>query len=240
MTDGVPDGRKGRFNVKATGFRAVFLAAAAIVGALAPTLADAQIFLTRPNFRPGPIEPDDPLVGVPLPGATPAEYRASLIWNLRAGLNVAALACQFSPFLRAVPNYNGFLAHHSTELADAYTVLTGYFKRTQGPVKGVKAFDDFSTITYNNWSTLQAQLGFCQTASDIEKSALATPKGHLIDLATKRMRELRNSLVPAYDPTLAVYNPYVIATMDFPPFAPECWSKKSNALLIRCGGTAKS
>jgi hypothetical protein len=231
---------EGTDNVRATGFRAVFLAAAAIAGALAPSIADAQIFLTRPNFRPGPIEPSDPLVGVPLPGATAAEYRASLIWNMRAGLNVAALQCQFSAFLRAVPNYNGFLAHHSTELAEAYTVLTGYFKRTLGPVKGVKAFDDFSTITYNNWSTLQAQMGFCQTASDIEKSALATPKGHLIDLAERRMRELRNSLVPAYDPTLAVYNPYMIATSNFPPFGDECWSKKRNELLVRCGGTATS
>ena len=30
-------------------------------------------------------------LGIALPGASPAEYRAHLIWNLRSGLNVAAL-----------------------------------------------------------------------------------------------------------------------------------------------------
>ena len=67
-----------------------------------------------------------------LPGATPAEYRANLLWNLRAGLNVAALQCQFSDYLRAVPNYIGLLAHHSVELASVFTTLNGCFKRVHG------------------------------------------------------------------------------------------------------------
>jgi hypothetical protein len=226
--------------VNRTSFRAACLVAAAFVGgALQAAAADAQIYLTEPDYRSGPIDPSDPLVGVPLPGATAAEYRASLIWNLRAGLNVAALQCQFSPFLRAVPNYNGLLAHHSTELAEAYTSITNYFKRVQGPVKGVKAFDDFSTITYNNWSTLQAQFGFCQTASNLEKEALAAPKGKLIDVAIRRMRELRNSLTPYWDPNPVRYNPYTIRLAALPPLDPACWSRKGEELLIRCGGTAK-
>jgi hypothetical protein len=214
--------------------RAGALAAAAIVGFGPGSPAGAQLFITQPDFKPGPIEPSDPLVGMPLPGATPAEYRASLIWNLRAGLNVAALQCQFSPYLRAVPNYNGILAHHSVELANAYTTLNNYFKRVQGPVKGQKAFDDFSTITYNQWSTFQAQMGFCHTASNIEKSALATPKGELITLAIKRMRELRNSLVPAYEANLVRFNPYTIAIPAIPPMDPTCWDKKRDYLLARC------
>jgi hypothetical protein len=214
--------------------RAGALAAAAIAGFGAGSPAGAQLFITQPDFKPGPIDPSDPLVGMPLPGATAAEYRASLIWNLRAGLNVAALQCQFSPYLRAVPNYNGILAHHSTELANAYTTLNNYFKRVQGPVKGQKAFDDFSTITYNQWSTLQAQMGFCNTASNIEKSALATPKGELITLAMKRMRELRNSLVPAYEANLVRFNPYAIPVPAIPPMDPSCWDKKRDYLLARC------
>jgi hypothetical protein len=214
--------------------RAGALAAAAIAGFGAGSPAGAQLFITQPDYKPGPIEPSDPLVGMPLPGATPAEYRASLIWNLRAGLNVAALQCQFSPYLRAVPNYNGILAHHSVELANAYTTLNNYFKRVQGPVKGQKAFDDFSTITYNQWSTLQAQMGFCNTASNIEKSALATPKGELITLALKRMRELRNSLVPAYEANLVRFNPYAIRVPAIPPMDPTCWDRKRDYLLARC------
>jgi hypothetical protein len=200
-------------------------AAAAFAALLVSPAANAQLFFTPPDFQPAPIQGSDPLVGLPVPGATPAEYRAHLLWNLRAGLNVAALQCQFSPFLRAVPNYNGILAHHSAELAEAYTALNAYFKRVKGPVAAQKAFDDYSTITYNNFSTAQAQMGFCQTATNIAKTALATPKGQLYLLAEKRMRELRNSLVPAYDRSLA-YNPYTIRLEPLPPFADACYDKK--------------
>jgi hypothetical protein len=218
-------------------FRMKYGSMAAAAAALAAAPAAAQLYISQPNLRASPIEPNDPLVGLPLPGATPAEYRANLLWNLRAGLNVAALQCQFSDYLRAVPNYNGLLAHHSVELAAAYTALNNYFKRVQG-AKGQKAFDDYSTITYNNWSAAQAQQIFCQTATNIAKSALATPKGQLYPLAQARMRELRNALVPAYDPRPA-YRPYAIRfrDMSLAP-GPECYNKKGK-LRRACGGTAK-
>lgn len=164
-----------------------------------PAAAGAQLFVNDPVFQTGPIEPSDPMVGIALAGATPAEYRAGLIWNLRSGLNVAALQCQFSPYLRTVANYNGLLAHHSAELAAAYTTLEGYFRRVGGPRNGPRQFDQYSTQTYNNFSTLQAQLGFCQTASRIGKDALTRPKGQLGQLAAARMREFRNSLVAAQE-----------------------------------------
>jgi hypothetical protein len=212
--------------------RAAMLTAALAAGAA----AKAQLFLTQPDFRPAPIQGSDPLVGIPIPGATAAEYRSHLLWNLRAGLNVAALQCQFSNYLRAVPNYNGFLAHHSVELAAAYTTLNNYFKRVHGAVAGQKLFDDYSTSTYNNFSAAQAQMGFCQTATNIIKVALATPKGQLYPLAERRIRELRNSLIPAWDRRPG-YNPYRIHLASFPSLSQECWDKK-NRLRTRCGGSA--
>ncbi|HYD14398.1 MAG TPA: hypothetical protein VEC11_16250 [Allosphingosinicella sp.] len=172
------------------------LAVLAATGLAAP--ASAQLFLVPPSFPSGPIDGSDPLVGLPLPGATPAEYRAHLLWNLRSGLNVAALQCQFSPFLRTVGNYNALLAHHNRELAAAYTTLEGYFRRRHGRT-GPREFDLYSTQTYNGFSALNAQLGFCQTASRIGKEALATPKGQFAQLAATRMREFRGSLIPAPD-----------------------------------------
>lgn len=204
----------------------------AAAAAMLTQAAPAQLFLTDPNFQRAPIDPSDPLVGLPIPGASPAEYRAHLLWNLRAGLNVAALQCQFSPYLRTVDNYNGILAHHSEELADAYTTLNAYFKKRDGARAGQKAFDDYTTITYNNFSTLQAQYGFCQTAAAIAKEALAQPKGQLLTLATQRMRELRNSLVPAYD-QVGTYNPQAIRQPVFPSLDPKCWDRKDR-LRSRC------
>ena len=182
-----------------TSLRAAAGAALAAIGfACASAPASAQLYLYDPAFQRGPTPLGDALVGVPTPGATPAEQRAAIIWNVRAGLNVAALQCQFSPWLRTVDNYNGILDHHSTELAAAYQTLERYFARVHGRT-GPRRFDDYSTQTYNNFASLQAQLGFCQTAARIGKEALNQRKGELHLLAAARMRQLRNSLRPAYE-----------------------------------------
>ena len=41
--------------------------------------ANAQLFLTQPDFKSGAIAADDPLVGRPIPGATAAENPAMLL-----------------------------------------------------------------------------------------------------------------------------------------------------------------
>jgi len=171
------------------------LAAACLLG---PGAAQAQLFYTEPPFGGGTVEPGDPIVGEPLPGATAAETRAGMIWNLRAGLNVAALRCGFVKSLRAVDTYNAAIAHHSAELAAAYKSLGDYFKRTHGAKEGQRRFDQWVTLTYNNFSTQQGQ-GFCQTASRIGKDALGRRKGAFYDLARERIRELRNSMQPHAD-----------------------------------------
>ena len=207
----------GRSNKRVRTWLAAALTVTAGIGVAVEPVA-AQFYIQQPDFRRGPIEASDPLVGVPLPGATPAEYRAHLLWNLRAGLNVAALQCQFSKYLRAVDNYNALLAHHSRELATAYTSLQGYFRRVHGARAGGR-FDDYSTITYNNFSTLQGQMGFCQTATNITKEALARPKGELHTLASSRMRELRNSLLPVPETSVPLVSLASLATRPLPVMA---------------------
>jgi len=178
--------------------RKASLAAMAAMAAAVPAAAPAQLYLVQPSYTSGPIEGSDPLVGLPMPRATPAEYRAHLLWNMRAGLNVAALSCQFSPYLRTVANYNAIIAHHSRELASAYTVLEGYFRRINGR-NGPRTFDQYSTNTYNGFSTMEAQFGFCQMAARLGKEVLAAPKGQFAQFATQHFRELRGSLTPIAD-----------------------------------------
>jgi hypothetical protein len=213
--------------------KALGAAALAVMACALPAPASAQLFLNEPDFKAGPIEGSDPLVGLPIPGATAQEYSAHLLWNLRAGLNVAALQCQFSPYLRAVDNYNGILGHHGKELMSAYNMVGSYFKRKFGPKAGQTKFDDYSTMTYNGFSTLQAQYGFCQIASDIAKEALGRPKGQMHLTAQGRLRELRNSLVPAYDRMRYTYNPQVIRLPTLPPLDQACYDKK-NRLKKKC------
>lgn len=173
---------------------------AAAASAALPGTAQAQLFYMPPAFAVGPVEPGEQLVSAPLTNPTAAETRAALIWNLRSGLNVAALRCQFSKYLRSVDNYNAVLDHHSEELAQAYQILGNHFRRIGGnPREGQRRLDAWSTLTYNNYSTIAGQASFCQTAGNIGKDALTRRKGEFHELARDRMRELRNSLAGGAD-----------------------------------------
>lgn len=168
-------------------------AAAAMMLGAAP--GHAYLYWTMPNFAGAAVKGDEPGIGQPMPGASTKELQAHLLWNMRAGLNVAALQCQFAPALMTVSNYNGVLYNHAKELTAAYNTLTAYFKRSQ-PKGWQVALDQYTTKTYNGFSTLHAQRGFCEVAGQIGRDALDQPKGKLFETAEQRMQEFRNSLVP--------------------------------------------
>ena len=195
--------------------------------------AQAHGYWVPPNFSGLPISGYEPGMGVPLPNATPAEQSAAIIWNLRAGLNVAALQCAFEPTLRTMQNYNAILTDHNAELATSFKTLTGYFKRvSKTPAAGQKALDSFGTKTYSGFSTVRAQVGFCYAASRIGRIGLFTPKGRFITFAQEHLRELRNSLTPQGEQQFRIRMPYRLAST--PNFAQEsCWKK--NKYLAHCG-----
>lgn len=229
--------RLGRRGIARAGVAGIL--ASAMLGGLAPGLmapAAAQLFWKSPDFRGAPVQGDEPTIVIPLPGATQAEKDANVVWTLRAGLNVAALQCQFAGSLMTVANYNGLIAHHSKELNTDYKALEGYFKRNAA--KGTKttaiqsAFDQYTTRTYNSFSTLRAQLGFCQTAGSIGANALMQPKGTLLVVARNRLREFRNSLVPIGD-SVALLPAANIDPPAVPGYPPECFDRKGE-LKKRC------
>jgi hypothetical protein len=130
---------------------------------------------------------------VMLKSPTPAEQQANAVWSVRAGLNVAALQCQFSKYLRTAQNYNAFFKHHADELNDAQTVLKAHFQRTGG-ARGATLFDQFNTKLYNSYSTLDAQYQFCDAAGRVGREVLAVPKGGLGKLAVQIYPEMRAAL----------------------------------------------
>jgi len=206
---------------------AVLALTAMLIGA---SPASAYLFWFQPTFDTAPSKGDEPGIGQAMPKATPAELQAHLLWNMRAGLNVAALQCQFSPMLMTVPNYNDLLSKNAAELNTAYAALGAYFKRTQ-PKGWQKAFDQYTTRTYNGFSTMHAQLGFCETASAIGREARSLGRGKLTALAVARMRQFRNSLVPAGD-TLNTRRTFYIP-VHTPSLDESCWNK-NGSLKARC------
>jgi len=193
--------------------------------------AASYLFWTPPNFAGAPVRGDEPGLGLPMPGATPKEIGAHLLWNMRAGLNVAALQCQFAPTLAAVRNYNTLLKQHDTELNSAYDAVAGYFKRTT-PKGWQTALDQYTTKTYNGFSTLHAQMGFCETAAAIGRDAIGRTRGTLHETAETRMREFRNSLVPMGDALFSIRR-VNFASLPTPPLDSKCWNKR-NEMVKKC------
>ena len=201
--------------------------AAGLAGLAAP--AQAYLYWNKPSIAGPPVTGTEPGIMLPMPGAQPKELAAGLLWTMRAGLNVAALQCQFAPGLATVRNYNNMLKQHSAELQAAYSTLGAYFKRVAPKGAGATALDSFTTKTYNSFSTLQAQLIFCETASSIGQQTMEMGSGHLAEVASQRMREFRNSLVPLGD--MAFAQRYTNVEFD-PIVDPRCYNKKGKE--IKC------
>lgn len=194
--------------------------------------AYAQIFWQAPDFRGAAITSGE-TVGVALPGATPEEERAGWAWQLRSGLNVMALQCQFDRTLLTENTYNAVLTNHKAELEASFAKVSAYFKRVNKTPKAAQdALDRYGTKTYLGFSTVRGQLGFCQTGSNIARAAIFAPRGSFTILAIERLRELRNSLVVAGEQQFRFPVPRVNAQIPF--FENKCWDKRGN-YKVKCG-----
>jgi hypothetical protein len=197
-----------------------------------PLPASAQIFWLSPDFTGAPLVGYEPGMGVPLPGATPAEQKAAIAWNMRSGLNVAALQCGNEPSLRILENYNALLNDHSVELTEVFKTLTGYFKRTNKVARvGERALDSFGTKTYSGFSAVAAIRGFCTASGQIGRAAVFTPKGKFTEFAQNNLRTLRNSLIFKGEQQFRGISP----TLRFgtPNLDERCWKK--NIYNRACG-----
>lgn len=206
-----------------------------IAAPFAATPASAQFFFTPHDFRAGPVRGDELGLAQPLPGATDAERRAGLVWNLRSALNVGALACDFEPTLLTVSNYNTMLVNHKDELKKSFDTLNKYFIRVnKSAAAGQTAFDNFSTRTYSSFTPVAAQYGFCQTAGAIGRAVIYAKRGTLGDVAAEHMQEFRNSMTPWGEQRF----PHKIAfdgSVTLPRLDDACWKKKGDWNDKACG-----
>jgi hypothetical protein len=153
----------------------------------------------------------------PLKAPTPAEVEADAIWALRAALNVAALQCQYSSYLRTVNNYNEIVKYHARDFLNAQTILSRHFKRVDG-ARSAKSFDKYNTRTYNSFSTLDAQYAFCEKAAEAGRHILTIKPTKLGPEAAGLYRDLRASL--SEQETLALYQIRPLTPLQLPQIEP--------------------
>lgn len=210
--------------------RSMTCAAAMLAATALP--AQAQVFWQAPDFTGAPLVAGEANMGVPLVGGTEAEERAGWAWQMRAGLNVAALQCGFDKTLMSQDVYNGIVRNHSVELSAAYETLRAYFKRTtKTPKAAQQALDQYGTKIYSGMSTVAGQYGFCETSSRIGKAALSANRGSFTLFAIERLRELRNSLQPGGEQFFRFAR---VPAAPLPSFDKKCWDRRDN-YKVQCG-----
>ncbi|MBB3982459.1 hypothetical protein GGR44_002122 [Sphingobium fontiphilum] len=203
--------------------RSIAASALMALGAMAQPAA-AQFFWSPPDFSAAPFTDEAAAVSLELPGATPAELRAGMVWNLRAALNVAALQCQFEPTLLAVSNYNAAIAHHDAELDAAVSGLLAYFQRVKGKGKaGQSAASDYDTHIWSTYSTVHAQRGFCQAAGEVGRQAIFADRGKLYEVAQTGLPSIKKALILAGEQVYG--DPGRLYTPTLPPLEAKCWKK---------------
>ena len=122
------------------------------------------------------------------PRAAVAVSRAQLaepgvaVWNLRAGLNVAALACKGRGRMPVRGDYGRLLTRHRTLLAAAYSSE----QRRQGT-----RFDRSETRLYNRFSNQHDPVQFCRDAASVARRAASMDSPTLAANAAGLLRELR-------------------------------------------------
>lgn len=152
--------------------------------------------------------PAPPVVAAP-PTPTPINARlseAATLWHLRAGLNVAALACRGPDKAVLVARYNALLSQHAAELKAAEAAYAAEYQAAGGDWRD--RYDDAMTRLYNFFGQARGRDAFCAAASTALTELTATPEAPLPMHAGARLATLDQPFAP---PWLAV-DPKVFGT----------------------------
>jgi len=112
-------------------------------------------------------------------------YRLESLWNLRAGLNVAALSCRGEGRASVVDDYGRFLSRHRGVLAVSYQTGVKRYGRT--------GFDRRQTKLYNQFANQYATERFCRTAQSIASQAVAMDSAKLSATAPRLLTDLEDA-----------------------------------------------
>ena len=152
-----------------------------------------------PPALPAGASPNMPVPQMLADGSFPTPNRAltpaATVWHLRAGLNVAALACRTDE-ATTVPGYNAFLSAHRAELTQAEATYAAEFRAAGGDWRD--RYDDAMTRLYNYYATPPAQAAFCAAAAELLVEAQAAPQRPVAVFAAERLPVLDRAFIDFY------------------------------------------
>jgi hypothetical protein len=123
------------------------------------------------------------------------------LWNLRSGLNVAALNCLRAEHAMLVDNYSTFLKRHSRELGRANRDLINEYRQQHGR-SSRDVQDTYMTQVYNYFALPPALADFCDVALVLSNEIVALEAGSLAtysDGALARMEAVFENFYSSYE-----------------------------------------
>lgn len=171
------------------------------VVAIAVLLAGCASRPERVALTPAPVPIEIAPVAAP-PAPTPINAslsEAATLWHLRAGLNVAALACRGPDEAVLVARYNALLSHHAAELKAAEAAYAAEYQAAGGDWRD--RYDDEMTRLYNFFGQARGRGAFCAAASTALGELATAPDAPLPAQAGARLATLDQPFAP---PWLAV------------------------------------
>jgi hypothetical protein len=125
------------------------------------------------------------------------------LWQLRIGLNVAALSCRGPDEVVLVNNYSTFLRSNQRAIAAAERwVITDQGRRNG--TNGIAQRDALSTRLYNYFAQPPVKTEFCARATQIMALAAVEPTANILTFASAQIGQLDQPFVDFY----AAYDRY--------------------------------
>jgi hypothetical protein len=125
------------------------------------------------------------------------------LWQLRIGLNVAALSCRGPNETVLVGHYSTFLRANQRTIAAAERAVIAGLGRTSG-TNGIALRDALSTRLYNYFAQPPVKTEFCVRATEIMAAAAVEPGPTIRDFAVREIARLDQPFVDFY----AAYDRY--------------------------------
>lgn len=162
-----------------------------------------------------PVAPPPLIAEASPPAPTPLNDRlspAATLWHLRAGLNVAALACRGPDEAAIVARYNALIARHADALKAAEASYAAEYQTAGGAWRD--RYDDEMTRLYNFFSQARGRGAFCEAADRALTELDVAPADTLQADAPVRLATLDQPFAPpwlAVDPVVLGVAPAQLA-----------------------------
>lgn len=134
--------------------------------------------------------------------AQPGLSSDEVAWHVRAGLNVAALACRDADAATMVAQYNAMLATEGAPLATARAGVEAGYRARFGAAWQARDDDDMTRL-YNHFAAPEAHEALCATARELLHDSETVAPGEFYAFARYALPRLEQALVPGPRYTLA-------------------------------------